>query len=257
MSSKRMEARQVTVVKTDSTKHGASLKNSESNKLPCAPSNHKQSSEAEENTGHPKGNPVTAKTGKAFMFSELVTATKNFHSDCLLGEGGFGRVYKGKLQNGQLVAVKQLDLNGSQGNQEFIVEVMMLGLLHHANLVNLVGFCADGDQRLLVYEYMALGSLADHLLDTCRPACDQILVKWAKPMLKDRRRYHELVDPLLRGNYPKRDLNQAVGIAAMCLQEEALVRPYMSDAVVTLGFLKEVPEGYDEKISIVPQNKTK
>ena len=63
----------------------------------------------------------------------------------------------------QIVAVKQLDRNGLQGNREFLVEVLMLSLLHHTNLVNLIGYCADGDQRLLVYEYMALGSLEDHL----------------------------------------------------------------------------------------------
>ena len=64
----------------------------------------------------------------------------------------------------QLVAVKQLDRNGLQGNREFLVEVLMLSLLHHPNLVNLIGYCADGDQRLLVYEFMARGSLEDHLL---------------------------------------------------------------------------------------------
>ena len=63
----------------------------------------------------------------------------------------------------QIVAVKQLDRNGLQGNREFLVEVLMLSLLHHTNLVNLIGYCADGDQRLLVYEYMPLGSLEDHL----------------------------------------------------------------------------------------------
>lgn len=63
----------------------------------------------------------------------------------------------------QVVAVKQLDRNGLQGNREFLVEVLMLSLLHHPNLVNLIGYCADGDQRLLVYEYMPLGSLEDHL----------------------------------------------------------------------------------------------
>jgi serine/threonine protein kinase len=63
----------------------------------------------------------------------------------------------------QVVAVKQLDLNGLQGNREFLVEVLMLNLLHHRNLVNLIGYCVDGDQRLLVYEYMPLGSLEDHL----------------------------------------------------------------------------------------------
>lgn len=71
------------------------------------------------------------------------------------------------LMHDQVVAVKQLDLNGFQGNREFLVEVLMLSLLHHPNLVSLVGYCADGEQRLLVYEYMPLGSLADHLLGKC------------------------------------------------------------------------------------------
>ncbi|MCO5552706.1 hypothetical protein L7F22_006223 [Adiantum nelumboides] len=101
---------------------------------------------------------------QTFTFRELAAATKNFRSDCLIGEGGFGRVYKGRLEStGQVVAVKQLDRNGLQGNREFLVEVLMLSLLHHPNLVNLIGYCADGDQRLLVYEYMSLGCLEDHL----------------------------------------------------------------------------------------------
>ncbi|XP_019072929.1 probable serine/threonine-protein kinase PBL23 isoform X1 [Vitis riparia] len=102
---------------------------------------------------------------RIFTFRELCSATKNFKRECLLGEGGFGRVYKGYIDNpSQAVAVKQLDRNGFQGNREFLVEVLMLSLLHHPNLVNLVGYCADGDQRILVYEYMANGSLEDHLL---------------------------------------------------------------------------------------------
>lgn len=64
----------------------------------------------------------------------------------------------------QSVAVKRLDRNGFQGNREFLVEVLMLSLLHHSHLVNLVGYCCDGDQRILVYEYMVNGSLEDHLL---------------------------------------------------------------------------------------------
>ncbi|CAN0909343.1 Serine/threonine-protein kinase PBL27 [Linum grandiflorum] len=107
--------------------------------------------------------PIAANT---FTFRELAAATKNFRADCHLGEGGFGRVYKGRLEStNRVVAIKQLDRNGLQGNREFLVEVLMLSLLHHDNLVNLIGYCADGDQRLLVYEYMPLGSLEDHLLD--------------------------------------------------------------------------------------------
>ncbi|GLT86743.1 hypothetical protein SLE2022_048620 [Rubroshorea leprosula] len=103
---------------------------------------------------------------QTFSFRELAAATKNFRPECFLGEGGFGHVYKGQLEStGQVVAVKQLDRNGLQGNREFLVEVLMLSLLHHPNLVNLIGYCADGDQRLLVYEFMPLGSLEDHLHD--------------------------------------------------------------------------------------------
>ncbi|RZC80428.1 hypothetical protein C5167_043009 [Papaver somniferum] len=107
-----------------------------------------------------------ANATKTFTFKELANATKNFKTECLVGEGGFGRVYKGFIKStNQVVAVKQLDRNGLQGNREFLVEVLMLSLVHHPNLVNLVGYCADGDQRILVYEYMPLGSLEDHLLD--------------------------------------------------------------------------------------------
>ncbi|THU62747.1 hypothetical protein C4D60_Mb01t08390 [Musa balbisiana] len=64
----------------------------------------------------------------------------------------------------QDIAVKQLERSGVQGSREFLVEVLMLSLLHHPNLVNLIGYCADGNQRILVYGYMPLGSLEDHLL---------------------------------------------------------------------------------------------
>jgi serine/threonine-protein kinase PBS1 len=73
-------------------------------------------------------------------------------------------VCRGRLESGgQVVAVKQLGREGVQGNHEFVVEVLMLSQLHHPNLVNLVGYCADGQQCMLVYEYMALGSLAEQL----------------------------------------------------------------------------------------------
>lgn len=296
---------------------------------------------------------------QTFTFRELASATKNFRQECLLGEGGFGRVYKGRLENsGQLMAVKQLDRNGLQGNREFLVEVLMLSLLHHPNLVNLIGYCADGDQRLLVYEYMPLGSLEDHLLDispnqrplgwytrmkiaagaakgleylhdkanppviyrdlkssnilldeefnpklsdfglaklgpvgdklhvssrvmgtygycapeyartgqltlksdvysfgvvllelitgrraidTTRPTEEQNLVSWAQPLFKNPKRFPEMADPLLQGDFPVRGLNQAVAVAAMCLQEEAVVRPLISDVVTALSFLSMVP----------------
>ncbi|KAF8392552.1 hypothetical protein HHK36_022897 [Tetracentron sinense] len=121
-------------------------------------------SEPKKEASVPKDGPTTHIAAQTFTFRELAATTKNFQSESLLGEGGFGRVYKGHLEStGQVVAVKQLDRNGLQGNREFLVEVLMLSLLHHPNLVNLIGYCADGDQRLLVYEFMPLGSLEDHL----------------------------------------------------------------------------------------------
>ncbi|KAG0453461.1 hypothetical protein HPP92_024765 [Vanilla planifolia] len=113
---------------------------------------------------------------QTFTIHELAMATNNFRNDRLLGLGGFGRVYKGKLDNfNQFVAVKQLNRNGFQGNREFLVEVLMLSLLRHPNLVKLLGYCADGNQRLLVYEYMPLGSLNDHLHD---PNSDTERLDW-------------------------------------------------------------------------------
>ncbi|PUZ57417.1 hypothetical protein GQ55_5G429000 [Panicum hallii var. hallii] len=136
------------------------------------------------NTGsivHIEGTQSISRHDEAIIFPlhQLADATKNFREDCLLGRGGFGCVYKATLSDGQVVAVKKLDLNGLQGNREFLVEVLMLNLLHHPNLVNLFGYCVDGDQRLLVYEYMPLGSLEDHLHDL---APDQEPLDWKTRM---------------------------------------------------------------------------
>uniref|UniRef100_A0A5B7BY19 non-specific serine/threonine protein kinase n=1 Tax=Davidia involucrata TaxID=16924 RepID=A0A5B7BY19_DAVIN len=290
-----------------------------------------------------------------FTFRELAAATKNFRADCLLGEGGFGRVYKGRLEStNQIVAIKQLDRDGLQGNREFLVEVLMLSLLHHTNLVNLIGYCADGDQRLLVYEYMPLGSLEDHLhdlppdkklldwntrmkiaagaakgleylhdkvtppviyrdlkcsnilldegyhpklsdfglaklgpvgdkthvstrvmgtygycapeyamtgqltlksdvysfgvvlleiitgrkaIDNSKAAGEHNLVAWARPLFKDRRKFLQMADPLLQGQYPMRGLYQALAVAAMCVQEQPNMRPLIADVVTALTYL--------------------
>ncbi|KAF8035183.1 hypothetical protein BT93_C1270 [Corymbia citriodora subsp. variegata] len=95
-----------------------------------------------------------------FDFHTLKKATKNFHPANLLGVGGFGPVYRGKLQDGTFVAVKKLSLEKSQqGESEFLAEVRMITSIQHKNLVLLLGCCSDGPQRLLVYEYMKNKSL--------------------------------------------------------------------------------------------------
>ncbi|EPS58248.1 protein kinase, partial [Genlisea aurea] len=299
------------------------------------------------------------KSARSFAFKELALATQNFRDANLIGEGGFGSVYKGRLESGTVVAVKQLNHEGLQGNQEFIVEVLMLSLLHHPNLVNLIGYCADGDQRLLVYEFMPMGSLENHLFDlhsghkplswstrlkigfgtargleylhckanppviyrdlkssnilldndfnvklsdfglaklgpvgnnthvstrvmgtygycapeyamtgkltlksdiysfgvvlleliTGRKAIDseralgeQNLVSWARPFLKDRRKFVQIVDPSLEGRFSTRSLHHAIAITAMCLQEQASFRPLITDIVLALEYLSSQAE---------------
>ncbi|XP_050247009.1 probable serine/threonine-protein kinase PBL23 isoform X2 [Quercus robur] len=138
-------------------------------------------------------------SARIFTFRELCVATQNFHLDNLLGEGGFGRVYKGIIPStNQIIAVKQLDRNGFQGNREFLVEVLMLSLLHHPNLVNLVGYCADGEQRILAYEYMPNGSLEDHLLEAppdAEPLDWNTRMKIAEGAARGLEYLHETADP--------------------------------------------------------------
>ncbi|KAK8666083.1 hypothetical protein V6N13_006235 [Hibiscus sabdariffa] len=106
---------------------------------------------------------------RVFTVSELKSATKNFSRSAMLGEGGFGCVYKGFIKSPDdssqkiEVAVKQLGKRGSQGHKEWVTEVNLLGVVEHPNLVKLVGYCAEDDergiQRLLIYEYMPNGSV--------------------------------------------------------------------------------------------------
>ncbi|CAN6229549.1 unnamed protein product [Urochloa humidicola] len=92
-------------------------------------------------------------------YGELRTATENFSSNNLIGEGGYGSVYKGKLTDGSLVAVKQLSETSHQGKREFATEIETISRVQHRNLVKLYGCCLEGNKPLLVYEYLENGSL--------------------------------------------------------------------------------------------------
>ncbi|KAI7757030.1 hypothetical protein M8C21_003143, partial [Ambrosia artemisiifolia] len=95
----------------------------------------------------------------SFSFSTIANATANFSPDNKLGEGGFGPVYKGTLEEGKHIAVKRLSKNSSQGINEFKNEVICISKLQHRNLVKLLGCCVQGDEKMLVYEYMPNKSL--------------------------------------------------------------------------------------------------
>ncbi|KAK7381866.1 hypothetical protein VNO80_00415 [Phaseolus coccineus] len=107
---------------------------------------------------------------RIFTYQELKEITHSFSKSNILGEGGFGKVYKGFIDDSfkrglkaQVVAVKALNLDGKQGHREWLAEVIFLGQLKHRHLVNLIGYCCEDEYRLLVYEYMERGNLEEKL----------------------------------------------------------------------------------------------
>ncbi|CAN6270671.1 unnamed protein product [Urochloa humidicola] len=305
---------------------------------------------------------------RVFTFAELREVTRNFKPDTLLGEGGFGRVYKGWVDERTLsparngagsmpVAVKQLNHESMQGVHEWQTELNFLGRLSHPNLVRLLGYCWQGRELLLVYEYMAKGSLEDHLfrrskqplpwglrlriaiggarglaflhssekhviyrdmkasnilldthfnaklsdfghakngpagasthvttgvmgangyiapeylssghlyvksdvygfgivlleiltgqraLDKSRPAAQQFLADWAKPLLADRRRLSRLVDPRLEGQYPLQAAQRVAQLVLRCIQKNHEGRPSMTEVVAVLEGVESTSAG--------------
>lgn len=295
---------------------------------------------------------------RKFMFNELKSATRNFRPDSILGEGGFGCVFKGWVEEngtapvkpgtGLTVAVKILNHDGHQGHKEWLAEIDLLGDLTHPNLVKLVGFCIEDDQRLLVYEFMPRGSLENHLfrrslplpwsirlkialgaakglaflheeaqrpiiyrdfktsnilldtdynaklsdfglakdgpdgdkthvstrvmgtygyaapeyvltghlssksdvfsfgvvllelltgrrsMDKKRPNGEQSLVGWARPLLGDKKRLFQLIDPRLEGHFSIKGAEKAAYLAVRCLGRDPKARPKMSEVVEAL-----------------------
>ncbi|KAL6338010.1 hypothetical protein AAG906_007825 [Vitis piasezkii] len=124
---------------------------------------------------------------KLFSFDSIVAATNNFSSENKLGEGGFGLVYKGKLLEGQEIAVKRLSRGSSQGLVEFKNEIRLIAKLQHMNLVRLLGCCIKGEEKMLIYEFMPNKSLDFFLFD---PARRKIL---------DWKRRHNIIEGIAQG----------------------------------------------------------
>ncbi|KAG6691512.1 hypothetical protein I3842_10G067000 [Carya illinoinensis] len=111
---------------------------------------------------------ITTVESLQFDLDTLETATNKFSEDNKIGEGGFGPVYKGILCNGQQIAVKRLSGGSGQGAEEFKNEILLVAKLQHRNLVRLLGFCLEGEEKLLVYEYVPKKSLDYFLFDATK-----------------------------------------------------------------------------------------
>ncbi|CAN8290608.1 unnamed protein product [Cochlearia groenlandica] len=115
-------------------------------------------------------NTLAASTmGRKFTLAEIRAATKNFDDGLAIGIGGFGKVYRGDLEDGTIIAIKRATPHSQQGLNEFETEIVMLSRLRHRHLVSLIGFCDEHNEMILVYEYMANGTLRSHLFGSNLP----------------------------------------------------------------------------------------
>ncbi|KAH0900894.1 hypothetical protein HID58_040397 [Brassica napus] len=209
---------------------------------------------------------------KRFSLRELQVASDNFSNRNILGRGGFGKVYKGRLADGTLVAVKRLKEERTQGGElQFQTEVEMISMAVHRNLLRLRGFCMTPTERLLVYPYMANGSVASclrdrpesqapldwpkrqrialgsarglaYLHDHCDPKIIHRDVKAANILLDEdfeavvkgllkEKKLEALVDVDLQGNYIDEEVEQLIQVALLCTQSSPMERPKMSEVV--------------------------
>ncbi|XP_068653723.1 probable receptor-like protein kinase At1g30570 [Aristolochia californica] len=116
------------------------------------------------------GSMATTRLGRRFTIVEILISTKNFDESLVIGTGGFGQVYKGEIEDGTLVAIKRAHPQSEQGLREFETEIEMLSKLRHRHLVSMIGYCDEQSEMILVYEYMANGTLRSHLFGSNLPA---------------------------------------------------------------------------------------
>ncbi|TXG48128.1 hypothetical protein EZV62_027422 [Acer yangbiense] len=219
------------------------------------------------------------RVGKRFMLAEIRAATNNFDDSLVIGVGGFGKVYKGEIEDGSLAAIKRANPQSEQGLAEFETEIEMLSKLRHRHLVTLIGFCEEQNEMILVYEYMANGTLRSHLfggdlpplswkqrLDVfiCARAVinptlpkDQInLADWAMKWQRQRS-LESIIDQHLRGNYCPESLEKYGEIAEKCLDDEGKNRPTMGEVLWHLEYVLQLHEawmrGNDEQYSFAQE----
>ncbi|KAL6616274.1 hypothetical protein ACP70R_038544 [Stipagrostis hirtigluma subsp. patula] len=147
-------------------------------------------------SGKDNGDVPQLKGARYFSFEELKKCTNNFSEIHEIGSGGYGKVYKGTLVNGQIAAIKRAQQGSMQGAAEFKNEIELLSRVHHKNLVSLVGFCYEQGEQMLVYEYIPNGTLRENLMGK-----QGIHLDWKKRLriaigsAKGLAYLHELADP--------------------------------------------------------------
>lgn len=146
--------------------------------------------------GTDSGSIPKLKGARFFPYAELKKATNNFNESNEIGSGGYGKVYRGIISSGEQVAIKRAQGNSMQGASEFKTEIELLSRVHHKNVVGLVGFCIEQGEQMLVYEYMAGGSLRD-----CLTGRSGVRLDWRRRLMialgaaRGITYLHELVSP--------------------------------------------------------------
>ncbi|OVA13168.1 Protein kinase domain [Macleaya cordata] len=190
----------------------------------------------------PKRKSVVSMSGiPKYPYKDLQKATYNFTTT--IGHGAFGPVYKAKMSTGEIVAVKVLATNSKQGEKEFQTEVSLLGRLHHRNLVNLVGYCAEKGQHMLVYVYMSNGSLASHLYsEKHEPLSWDLRIYIALDVARGLEYLHDgAIPPVVHRDIKSSnillDRSMRARVADFGLSREEMVNPHASNVRGTFGYL--------------------
>nr|GMD53247.1 receptor-like protein kinase THESEUS 1 [Ipomoea batatas] len=197
---------------------------------------------------------ASSNLGRFFSFQEIMEATNKFDESLLLGVGGFGRVYKGTLEDGTRVAVKRGNPRSEQGLAEFRTEIEMLSKLRHRHLVSLIGYCDERSEMILVYEYMANGPLRSHLYGTDLPPLswklrleiflprEQVnIAEWAMTWQK-KGMLDQIMDSNLKGKVNPASLKKFGETAEKCLAEHGVDRPSMGDVLWNLEYALQLEE---------------
>ncbi|XP_072993063.1 leucine-rich repeat receptor protein kinase HPCA1-like [Typha latifolia] len=146
--------------------------------------------------GKDTGEAPKLKGARWFPFDEVKKCTNNFSEGNEIGSGGFGKVYRGMLSNGQMVAIKRAQQGSMQGGLEFKTEIELMSRVHHKNLVSLVGFCFEQGEQMLVYEYIPNGTLRENLIGRGGMQLDwKKRLKIALGSARGLAYLHELADP--------------------------------------------------------------